>query len=236
MWQQECMKRRKIRERKYRDSNRPHLKFLVNYREAGKRKRSFFETKEAAKAFADEQNIKLTNEGREGAEFPTALRVMAQECKDALSKYGKTIKDVFAQYPPDSRKTAGLEGDHESEGVGKTRHTDRGGESQWPAPIDDAAYYGLAGDIVRTLEPQTEADPVALLIHVLVGVGNLGGRCPHFRVGGTTHYTNENAICVGKTSSARKGPRSPIRSISFATLIQHGPTTTFWRACPAVRA
>lgn len=89
------MKRRKIRVRKYRDTkNRPHLKFVVNYREAGKRKRSFFETKEAAKAFADEQNIKLTNEGREGAEFPTALRVMAQECKDALSNYGKTIKDA----------------------------------------------------------------------------------------------------------------------------------------------
>jgi len=31
------------------------------------------------------------------------------------------------------------------------------------------------------------------------------GRGPHFRVGGTTHHTNENAICVGKTSSARKG-------------------------------
>ncbi len=76
---------------------------------------------------------------------------------------------------------------------------------KWPEPIDEAAYYGLAGDIVRTLEPQTEADPVALLIHVLVGVGNLGGRCPHFRVGGTSHYTNENAICVGRTSSARKG-------------------------------
>ena len=54
----------------------------------------------------------------------------------------------------------------------------------WPAPIDEAAYYGLAGDIVRTLEPQTEADPVALLIHVLVGVGSLVGRGPHFRVGG----------------------------------------------------
>lgn len=79
---------------------------------------------------------------------------------------------------------------------------------QWPAPIDEAAYYGLAGDIVRTLEPQTEADPVALLIHVLVGVGNLGGRGPHFRVGGARHHTNENAICVGKTSSARKGTAS----------------------------
>src|SRR5437667_2332460 len=88
------MKRRKIRYREYGDKNRRHLKFVVNYREAGKRKRSFFETNERAKVFADEQDIKLRNEGREGAEFPTALRVMAQECKDALSKYGKTIKDA----------------------------------------------------------------------------------------------------------------------------------------------
>src|SRR6266481_9262271 len=88
------MRAQQIKVRRYSDSNRSHLKFVVNYREAGKRKRSFFETKEAAKAFADEQNIKLTNEGREGAEFPTALRVMAQECKDALSNYGKTIKDA----------------------------------------------------------------------------------------------------------------------------------------------
>ena len=92
------MKRRKIRQRKYRDSNRPHLKFVVNYREAGKRKRSFFETKEAAKAFADEQNIKLTNEGREGAEFPTALRVMAQNAVDQLKPFGKTITDAVQHY------------------------------------------------------------------------------------------------------------------------------------------
>lgn len=106
------------------------------------------------------------------------------------------------QYPPGDKR-----------GIGGVERDLRGGADevpipetvQWPAPIDDAAYYGLAGDIVRTLGPQTEADPVALLIHVLVGVGNLVGRSPHFRVGGTSHHTNENAICVGKTSSARKG-------------------------------
>jgi hypothetical protein len=35
------MRQRKIKVRKYSDGNRPHLKFVVNYREAGKRKRSF---------------------------------------------------------------------------------------------------------------------------------------------------------------------------------------------------
>jgi len=32
----------------------------------------------------------------------------------------------------------------------------------WPV-MDDAAYYGIAGDIVRTILPHSEADPVALL-------------------------------------------------------------------------
>src|SRR5207237_4417224 len=43
---------------------------------------------------AENRNIELKNSGREGAEFPTALRIMAQECKDRLSAYGKTIKDA----------------------------------------------------------------------------------------------------------------------------------------------
>lgn len=88
------MRQRKIRVRRYSDSNRPHLKFVVNYRESGNRKRAFFEMKNEADAFAENRNIELKNSGREGAEFPTALRVMAQECKDALSKYGKTIKEA----------------------------------------------------------------------------------------------------------------------------------------------
>jgi 5S rRNA maturation endonuclease (ribonuclease M5) len=37
----------------------------------------------------------------------------------------------------------------------------------YPAPPDEAAFYGLAGDLVRRIEPHTEADPVALLSQVL---------------------------------------------------------------------
>jgi len=32
----------------------------------------------------------------------------------------------------------------------------------WPQPLADEAFYGLAGDIVRTIELHTEADPAAL--------------------------------------------------------------------------
>src|SRR5260370_2420318 len=92
------MRKRKFRVRPYRDRNRPHLKFVVNFREDGKRKRSFFETKVEATTFAQEQEIKLINKGREGAEFPTSLRVMAQECAGKLAALGATIADATKHY------------------------------------------------------------------------------------------------------------------------------------------
>ncbi len=66
----------------------------MNYREAGKRKRTFFETKEQANAFAAFKNAQLKRSGLEGAEFSSRLREMAQECAERLSGYGKTLKDA----------------------------------------------------------------------------------------------------------------------------------------------
>jgi integrase len=88
------MARRKIKVRKYNDSTRPHLKFVVNYREAGNRKRRFFDTKGQADSFVSFKNAELKLNGIEHAEFPEKLRIMAQECNDALSDYGKTIRDA----------------------------------------------------------------------------------------------------------------------------------------------
>src|SRR5215831_2609223 len=86
--------RHQIKVRQYRSKDRPHLKFVVPYREDGKRKRLYFETKESAKAFADKRNIDLINQGRAHSEFPATLRIMAQECNDLLHQHGKTIKDA----------------------------------------------------------------------------------------------------------------------------------------------
>jgi integrase len=83
--------RKRFQVRKYKH---PRLKFVVNYREAGKRKRSFFETKEQASAFAAFKNAQLRKSGLEGAEFSSRLREMAQECAERLSGYGKTLKDA----------------------------------------------------------------------------------------------------------------------------------------------
>lgn len=76
---------------------------------------------------------------------------------------------------------------------------------EWPAPLDIAAYCGLAGEIVRAIEPHTEADSAALLVQVLIAFGALVGRGPHVRVEGDEHHTNLFAVLVGETAKARKG-------------------------------
>jgi hypothetical protein len=78
-------------------------------------------------------------------------------------------------------------------------------EEEWPDPPDPAAYHGLAGEIVQTLAPQTEADPAALLFTLMVMFGNAIGRKPYARVGGTRHHANQFALLIGLTSIGRKG-------------------------------
>jgi hypothetical protein len=75
---------------------------------------------------------------------------------------------------------------------------------QWPL-LDDAALHGVLGEIVRTLEPETEADPFGILLSLLVVFGNAVGRGPHFPIEGDHHHTNLFAVMVGDSSRGRKG-------------------------------
>ncbi len=80
-------------------------------------------------------------------------------------------------------------------------------EREAPEPPDLYApmFHGLAGQIVRTIDPHTEAAPVAVLAHVLIAFGNVIGRAPHFMVDGAEHHANLFTVCVGATSKGRKG-------------------------------
>src|SRR5262249_55479408 len=60
-------------------------------------------------------------------------------------------------------------------------------------------------EIVRAIEPQTEADPAGILVQLLASFGNVIGRSAHFRVEATRHYGNLNAVLVGSTGKGRKG-------------------------------
>jgi len=75
----------------------------------------------------------------------------------------------------------------------------------WPQPLAEEAFYGLAGDIVRTIKPHTEADPAALMIQLLATFGNVVGRKAHFMVEATPHHLNLFAVVVGDTAKSRKG-------------------------------
>lgn len=76
---------------------------------------------------------------------------------------------------------------------------------QWPAPLAEVAFCGLAGDFVRLVEPQTEADPAALLFQFLAALGSIIGRGPHLKIGADKHFANLFMVIVGNSAKARKG-------------------------------
>ncbi|HEV2128695.1 MAG TPA: hypothetical protein VGR22_08765 [Thermomicrobiales bacterium] len=67
-----------------------------------------------------------------------------------------------------------------------------------------AAYYGLAGDVVRAITPTTEADPVAVLVTFLAEFGNAVGRRPHMMIGESRHGANLFVVLTGETARGRK--------------------------------
>lgn len=75
----------------------------------------------------------------------------------------------------------------------------------WPEPLAEEAFYGLAGDIVKTIEPHTEADPAALLFSYFVLYGNAIGRIAYFKAEADEHHMNLFVTLAGATSKGRKG-------------------------------
>ena len=80
-------------------------------------------------------------------------------------------------------------------------------ERPWPQ-LRPAALYGLAGEFVRRIEPETEADPAAILVQFLVMFGCAIGRSAHMIVEEDRHFGNLFAVLVGDTSHGRKGTSS----------------------------
>ncbi|MBM4438481.1 MAG: hypothetical protein FJ029_14920, partial [Actinobacteria bacterium] len=60
----------------------------------------------------------------------------------------------------------------------------------WPEPLAEAAFHGPVGDAVRAIAPHTEADPAALLVQMLVAVGNVMGRHAYVQVEADLHFPN----------------------------------------------
>jgi hypothetical protein len=72
-------------------------------------------------------------------------------------------------------------------------------------PLGAAAFHGLAGEIVRRIEPHTEAHVAALLFQLLAGFGNVIGRTAYMVADGARHHLTLSGVLVGQSSKGRKG-------------------------------
>lgn len=77
----------------------------------------------------------------------------------------------------------------------------------------ERALYGLAGEIVKAIEPHSEADPVALLLQILIAFGNLIGRTAYFEADGADHHTNLYGVLVGATSAGKGSSWAHVRRL-----------------------
>ena len=102
---------------------------------------------------------------------------------------------------------SGRPGEGETDASGTNEEDIEGIELPPPPPwptLPEGALVGLPGEIVRAVEPTTEADPVAVLVNLLVMFGSVVGRHAHFDVGADRHYTNLFAGVLGTSAHARK--------------------------------
>jgi len=72
---------------------------VVNFKDSGNRSRRFFETKREAETFVQQKTIELQNPGREGAEFPSSLRITASECSQLLNAARKDDPGGHRSFP-----------------------------------------------------------------------------------------------------------------------------------------
>lgn len=98
-------------------------------------------------------------------------------------------------------------------------HDDEGdGDGGFPTLHEDA-YYGLAGDFVRTLAPYTEANKAALLADFLATFGFYVGRRP-FLYQGQNQRAKLFVATVGMSGKARKGATRRLSKSVFAPIDQ----------------
>jgi len=67
------------------------------------------------------------------------------------------------------------------------------------------AYQGIAGRLVHSILPHTEADEVSILVSFLTAFGNNIGDSAYMKIGADKHPGRIFAVLVGESSKSRKG-------------------------------
>ena len=74
----------------------------------------------------------------------------------------------------------------------------------WPV-LGAEAYYGLAGEVVTTIAPQTEADPVALLLQFWCTAATWSAADRICQVGKDRHFANLYVPAGGRHGQSAQG-------------------------------
>lgn len=83
-------------------------------------------------------------------------------------------------------------------------HPQRSEASKWPI-LDEAAFHGIIGKFTKAIAAYSEADPVGILLHSLIGCGAMIGTKPHVLVERTPHFARLFTLLIGRTAGGRKG-------------------------------
>ena len=147
----------------------------------------------------------MRRRGLEEAEIAAALlEVNANRCNPPLPDHEvRRIAASVARYP--AGELASASAPQSAQTYNESEAEDAPPKTDWPEAASAEAFSGLAGDIVRTLAPHTEADPHALLADTLATFGMLVGPGPHFMVGLQRHEMRVWPVIVGPTGRGRKG-------------------------------
>ncbi|MEO8625619.1 MAG: DUF3987 domain-containing protein [Candidatus Limnocylindrales bacterium] len=144
------------------------------------------------------------------AELPVERSIDAFGVYAALEHNG----DISAA----ARALADVDGSSIRINSGNRREAPPAEPASWPASPAEAAYHGLAGDVVRAVADHTEADPVAILGSLLATFGALAGH-GRYLYQGSGQTANVYVALVGDSSSGRKGTAgSIVREIFNAAL------------------
>jgi hypothetical protein len=120
-------------------------------------------------------------------------------------RHEREAREYLATHPEVRAKLASGDDPPTTGQEGDKKRLPHSPQRQWPAPLASQAFYGITGEIMRLIEPHTEADPAALLIQFLAGFGNLVGRGAYTAVEADRHGCNLFAAIVGVSAKGRKG-------------------------------
>jgi len=125
---------------------------------------------------------------------------------------GRASKSPTSPDPTEALRAAGVvldEDPAQAQAPAQAAQSANGSNGHFPIPpctpaLDDAALYGLPGEIVQTMAPHTEAATGALLGSLLVAFGAAVGRGSWMTASGCRHHPNLFGCIVGASSRARK--------------------------------